>query len=292
VTTAFTLLESRSQLVPQAAAFAEWVQPDGGCAASFHRLRSGYLVRFPDLADFELSTDALSIDCYPAPRVSEGTCRTLYMNQVLPLALSSRGTLVLHASAVEMPSRNAAIFAGRSGSGKSTLAAAFAAAGCRFLSDDGSVVEEQGENCWTLPSHPSLRLWSDSESAIASPGSSPSTRGSAPAGLSKVRVEASDRMRFCRHPRLLSSIYFLGTADADSPRFERLPESLALIELVKNCFVLDPQERSVLEAQFDRLTRLVMKVPCFRLDYPRRFEALERLRRAIVEHCATWGKTA
>src|SRR5262249_29790093 len=151
VTTTFALLESRSQLTPQTAAFGEWVLPDGACVASFHRLSSGYLVRFPDLADFELSTDTFTIACYPAPCVSEAACRNLDMNQVLPLALSRRGFLVFHASAVEMPSGDAVIFAGRSGSGKSTLAAAFAAAGCRFLSDDGSSVEERGDRYWTLP---------------------------------------------------------------------------------------------------------------------------------------------
>ena len=292
MTTTFALFESRFQLAPQSAAIGEWVLPGGGCVASFHRLRSGYLVRFPDLADFELSADTFTIDCYPATCVSEATCRNLYMNQVLPLALSSRGSLVFHASAVEMPSGEAAIFAGRSGSGKSTLAAAFAAAGCRFLSDDGSVVEERGDSYWTLPSHPSVRLWTDSMTAIVGPASSLPTNPSAGAGPSKVRVDASARMAFCRHPRPLSCIYFLGEGGLDVPVFERLPESLAFIEFVKNSFVLDPQERSVLKAQFDRLTRLVRKVPCFRLDYPRRFEALERLRPAIVDHCARMGRTA
>jgi hypothetical protein len=292
VTTTFAVLESRFQVAPQAAAFREWVLPDGGCAASFHRLSSGYLVRFPDLADFELSADTFTIDCYPAPRVTEATCRNLYVNQVLPLALSSRGSLVFHASAVEMPSGEAAIFAGQSGSGKSTLAAAFAAAGSRFLSDDGSVVEERGDRYWTLPSHPSIRLWNDSMTTVVGPGSSASTSPSATAGASKARVEASARMAFCPDPRPLSCIYFLSDNGSGAPVIERLPESLAFIEFVKNSFVLDPRERSVLKGQFDRLTRLVENVPCFRLNYPRRFETLERLRSAIVEHSAQMGRTA
>jgi hypothetical protein len=290
--TTFALLESRFQLAPQAAAVGEWVLPDGGCVASFHRLSSGYLVRFPDLADFELSADTFTIDCYPVPRISEATCRNLYMNQVLPLALSRRGSLVFHGSAVEMPFEEAVIFAGQSGLGKSTLAAAFAVAGCRFLNDDGSVVEERGDRYWTLPSYPSIRLWSDSMTTVVDPGSSVPTSPFAAEGRSKSHVEAGARVVFCRDARPLACVYFLSDGGSDVPAFERLSESLAVIEFVKNSFVLDPRERSVLKAQFDRLTRLVKRVPCFRLDYPRRFEALERVRPAIVEHAARIRRTA
>jgi len=191
-----------------------------------------------------------------------------------------------------MPSGDAVIFAGRSGSGKSTLAAAFAAAGCRFLSDDGSSVDERGDSYWTLPGHSSIRLWNDSMTAIVGPGLSVATSPSGAAGPSKVRVEACAGMAFCRHARALSCIYFLSDNGSDIPVFERLPESKAFIEFVKNSFVLDPRERSVLKGQFDRLARLARKVPCFRLDYPRRFEALERVRTAIVEHSARMGRTA
>jgi hypothetical protein len=279
VTTTFTLLESRAQRVPQTAAFAEWLQPDGVTAASFYRAGAGYLVRFPALADFEIASDALAVRCRPVPSVSEATCRNLYLNQVLPLALSKRGKLVLHASGVELPSGEALIFAGRSRSGKSTLAAAFAASGCRFLSDDGSVVEENGDGYLIVPSHPSLRLWSDSETAVIgrqTPAKEP---------ISKSRVAAGARLAFCAQPRELSRIYFLGDAGCFVPRFKRLPASAALIELVRNCFLLDPEERSALASHFDRLTRLVVRVPCFRLDYARRFDALDTLLGGIAEHC-------
>jgi hypothetical protein len=279
VTTTFTLLESRFQQGPQTAAFAEWLQPDGVRSASFYRAGAGYLVRFPELADFEISSDALAIRCHPVPSVSEATCRNIYLNQVLPLALSKRGKLVFHASSVELPSGEALIFAGRSGSGKSTLAAAFAAAGGRFLSDDGSVVEENGDGYLALPSHPSLRLWSDSASAVIG------RRVPAKEPVSKSRIAAGARIAFCGQPRQLACICFLGDAGCVVPRFERPPASAALIELVRNCFLLDIEERSALASHFDRLTKLVLRVPCFRLHYARRFDALDGLVGGIVEHC-------
>jgi hypothetical protein len=281
---AFTLLDSRSQLAPHTVAFDEWLSPDGARAASFYRTDGGYLVRFPDLADFEISRDALAITCHPAPSVTEATCRNLYLNQVLPLALSKRGKLVIHASAVELPPDHAAIFAGRSGSGKSTLAAAFATAGYPFLSDDGLVVEEDGDGYRAVPSHPSIRLWNDSEAAVM--GAAPPTISTARAP-SKKRFDAQGPIVSCREPRPLSCVYFLGEADAAVPRFERLAASQALIEWVKNSFLLDPEERPLLASHFERLTHLVVRLPCFRLHYPRRFDALGSVRHAIAEQCCS-----
>jgi hypothetical protein len=67
----------------------------------FHRANGGYLLRFPELGDFQVSADGLTVTCFPAPRVSDATSEHLYLNQVLPLVLSKLGKLVFHASAVE-----------------------------------------------------------------------------------------------------------------------------------------------------------------------------------------------
>jgi hypothetical protein len=120
--------------------FHTWAFPDGTLWTEFHRADGGYLLRFPQLADFLVSADACTVTCIPVPEVPEGTARHLYLNQVLPLVLSKLGKLVFHASAVEIGS-HAVAFVGESGRGKSTLAASFAVSGCRFLTDDGLVVE-------------------------------------------------------------------------------------------------------------------------------------------------------
>src|SRR5574340_1151913 len=101
----------------------------------------------------------------PAPAGGEQTVEHLYLNQVLPLALSMQGKLVFHASAVEI-GEVAVAFMGESGKGKSTLAASFATHGYRFLTDDGLVIEAEDEGHRIVPSHPSLRLWQDSEGAL------------------------------------------------------------------------------------------------------------------------------
>ena len=138
--------------------FHQWIFPDDTPWLEFFRTETGYLLRFPELADFRVSMDGLKVTCSPAPDVSEETTRHLYLNQVLPLALSKLGKLVFHASAVEVGD-SAVAFVGESGRGKSTLAASFALNGFRFLTDDGMVVEANDDSYLSFPSHPSIRLW-------------------------------------------------------------------------------------------------------------------------------------
>jgi hypothetical protein len=274
--TAFTLLAPR----PQRAVgepFHQWSFPDGSPWARFHRAGGDYMVRFPDLADFTISADAADVRCVPAPAVSGETCRHLYLNQVLPLALSRRGNMVFHASAVELAG-TALAFVAESGRGKSTLAASFATAGCRFLADDGLVVRPAAAGYEALPSHPSIRLWEDSEAAlIADPA-----RAAPPVQYtSKGRFLADGAMAFCPEVRPLGAAFFLGPGSAVI-EIERLAGAQALVEWVRNSFMLDPREDAALAAQFEQLAALANRLPCFRLDYPRSFGALAEVRAAIA----------
>ncbi len=186
----FEIAAARPQ-APLPAPFHTWALPDGSPWTDFHRENGGYLLRFPDMADFQVSADAEHVTCHPVPGASDAVVQHLYLNQVLPLSLSKQGKLVFHASAVEVDG-GAIAFVGVSGRGKSTLAASFAIDGYRFLTDDGLVVEPAERGHVALPSHPSIRLWEDSESALIAPGTAigarraltrPS-RGSSPASSS------------------------------------------------------------------------------------------------------------
>ncbi|MDP2163238.1 MAG: hypothetical protein Q8K21_03295 [Hydrogenophaga sp.] len=97
--------------------FHEWRLPDGTSWTLFFRHASGYRLRFPGLADFDISTDGLVVQGHPVPGSSDDTLQHLYLNQVLPLALSRQGKLVFHAGAVETPA-GAIAFMGVSGRGK------------------------------------------------------------------------------------------------------------------------------------------------------------------------------
>lgn len=271
----------RTQTPLPAAPFHEWVFPDGVRWTQFHRTESGYLLRFPDLADYRISADGRTIVCHPAPGATDQTIVHLYEHQVLPLALSRLGKLVFHASAVEVDG-GAVVFVGGSGRGKSTLAASFATSGHRFLTDDGLVVEERGEGYQALPSQPSIRLWDDSQEALLHPG----TPVAPPVQYTpKACFLAGGDIAFCSEPRPLRRVYFLGEGDAQKIAIERLEASEALVDLVKHSFLLDIQARDLIASHFDQLSRLVAQRIYYRLDYPRRFDLLPLVREAIGRHC-------
>ena len=277
---AFDTGPARRQAALQSTMFHAWSLPDGTPWTRFHRTEEGYLLRFVDLADFCVSGDGLSVQCWPAPDVADASIRHLYLNQVLPLALSRQGILVFHASAVEIDAQ-AIAFMGESGRGKSTLAASFATHGFRFLTDDGLVVEAV-DDCWQVtPSHPSIRLWEDSEEALLEAGA----QMAPPVPFtSKGRFLAGDRIAFCEQPRRLRRVYFLGDGTRRETAFERLKPSEAMIELLRHSFLLDIEERQVLATHFDELSGLAAQPIYYRLDYPRHFENLAQVREAIVRH--------
>jgi hypothetical protein len=275
MTTTLHIEGARAQTPLASAAFHQWIFPDGARWAEFHRLGQQYLVRFSGLADFSVSRDGLTVHCWPASKIPNETVQNLYLNQVLPLALSRQGKLVLHAGAVEVGGRGLA-FAGASGQGKSTLTASFARSGFRFLTDDGLALTKVGNDWNIAPSHPSIRLWQDSEEALM------------PLQFtSKSRFLAGDEIVLCDQPRPLHRMYFLGDGNAAEPVFEPLKPGEALIQLVEHSFLLDVEERETLIAHFDELCSLVQSPVWYRLDYPRRFEDLPRVRQAILDHaCA------
>lgn len=276
----FTTAPAHQQQIVESACFHQWVLPRRSQLTHFYRTAHGYLLRFPDLGDYEVSHDGTEVICFPVPSVTEETSRHLFLNQVLPLALARQGMLVLHASAVEIGD-SAVAFIGASGMGKSTLAASFATNGFRFLTDDGLLLEPRQDACYVLPSHPSIRLWDDSQDALIGV----EVNIAPPVQFTrKVRFLAGESVAFCDQARPLRRIYFLGE-NFDSPlEFVSMSPALALIELVKHSFLLDIEMKDLLAAQFEKLSALVSQPLCYQLNFPRSFDSLAAIRQAIVEH--------
>ncbi|RVB80659.1 MULTISPECIES: hypothetical protein [unclassified Mesorhizobium] len=289
MTVDFQVADARPQMPLDATLFHQWVFPDGTLWTDFYRIGGAYLLRFPELADFQLSQDGGQIQAWPVQGVSGATIQHLYLNQVLPLALSKQGKLVLHGSAVEISGEGIA-FIGESGRGKSTLAASFATDGFRFLTDDGLLVEPCDGGFQIMPSHPSIRLWEDSEEALVGKDG---VRKAPPVQFtSKARFLAGDEIAFCGQPRRLRHVYFLGEGVQQEAVFEGMTGREALMELMKHSFLLEIEAHELLAAHFDELSSLAGQPIFYRLDYPRRFEDLPRVRQAIVKHAFKVGEQA
>jgi hypothetical protein len=276
---ALTLAAPRVQ-GPMPPPFHAWTQPDGSAWTEFHRVEGGYLLRFPRLADFAIAADGASVTCYPGPHVPEDTVQHLYQYQVLPLALSQQGKLVVHASAVEVDA-GAVAFVATTGSGKSTLAAHFAVNGFRFLTDDGLVLDPTSRHHVARPSHPSIRLWEDSTMALMS---ADAIAAPTLAYTSKSRFLASDQLPYCPDPLPLQRVYFLQERDAPQIAFRPLGAQEAMVEWMRHSFVLDVEEKPRLASHFARVGRLAREPIHFTLEFPRRFTALPQVRCAIVAH--------
>ena len=115
----------RRQVALETTPFHYYTFDDDTVWTEFHRVSGGYLLRFPDLADFEVSADGTDVVAHPAGDTDDATIEHLYINQLVPLALSRQGRPTFHASVV-MVRGGVIAFLGESGMGKSTLAASFA----------------------------------------------------------------------------------------------------------------------------------------------------------------------
>ena len=271
---------SRAQIGISSLPFNEWVLADGGVWTLFFRNGHDYLLRFPELADFEVSADGREVRSYPVPDILENTVEHLYLNQVLPLVMSRQGQLVFHASAVETVEGSIA-FMGVSGRGKSTLAASFAGSGFSFLTDDGLLLEKSERGYLVHPSHPSIRLWDDSRQALIH---QTATLAPPVQFTPKARILSDDALVFCDQARPLRRVYFLGDGSTSEVSIERMKRSEALIGLVNHSFLLDIEARDVIAKHFDELSQLVEMPIFYRLDYPRCYGNLPLVREAIIRH--------
>ena len=259
--------------------YHEWRVSTDDPHATFYRLADGHLLRFAGRADFFLTNNSELVSCRPSESANEESVHFLFTNQVVPLLHHRAGKVVLHGSAVTA-SGFAIGFAGPSGRGKSTLAAAFARVGYPFLTDDGLLIEREGDTFVAMPSFPQLRLWTDSNEAILGVQDARAL----PDGDEKRRVAATDEMPFGTQPAGLRAIYLLGPGEVESLVIEPLGLAAAFNALLQHSFILDIDNHARMRLQWEQVAVLAEKIPCFTLDYPRRYEQFPGVLEAILDH--------
>jgi hypothetical protein len=256
----------------------------------FGRHAGGYLLRFPHLSDFVVSSAGDRIDCHPFPRLPAATLRHLLLDQVLPLSLTLGGRVVLHASAVHVPGFGSVAFAGESGRGKSTLAAALASRGAQLVTDDTLVLEREGTGLVAIPGYPGVRLWADQLAG------SDRARARAVAHYTTKRRLRPGALTFRLRPSPLRAVFLLAPrAPGIAPAaFGRCSPRNRLMGLVRVAYVMDVEDRARLAELFDNLARIAAEVPVARLRVRDSLaavgcaaDAVQQVARAVPRPCTT-----
>jgi len=265
--------------------FHRYMFDDGTVWTEFYRSDKGYLLRFPELADFEVSADGTEVIAHPAAGTDEATVEHLYINQLVPLALSRQGRPAYHASVVTVPG-GAVAFLGKTGMGKSTLAASFALSEAAFLTDDALLVEETKDGCLAMPSHASLRLWDDSAAALIDERIA---KASAISYSSKARLLAGEALAYCEEPQTLLATYVLDRQGAKDVAIRELTGLDRYMAWLGNSFLLDIEDHALLSLHFEWTHRISGAVPTFALDYPRNYGMLPDVQDAVRLHVTSVG---
>jgi hypothetical protein len=266
--------------------FMSWTLPAGELWLQCAKDKHGYLLRFPEIADFCIDSEGREIICTPEPETPMETLGHLLLDQVLPLVLNLKGREALHATAILTP-LGVCAFTGPAGTGKSTLAASFLRAGYPVLSDDCLVLEEANGRIFAIPAYPGLRLWEDTLESLGE-----DHNPSLPVAhyTSKKRLVLDSPLSdFPKRSYPVVRIYSLVRSDVNDGNIsisgtiiERLSLRVGFMELIQTVFRLDINDRSMLVRQFCLLERIVSRVPVRRLHVPDTFSSLPAVREAIL----------
>jgi hypothetical protein len=264
----------------------DWHSNDGAVTLSIAKTSDGFLLRFPDLADFAIAADDGHIGVWPAAETNEETLHHLLLDQVLPRVIAHSGRLVLHAGAVQVDDR-AIAFIGETGSGKSTLTASFHTASYSLLSDDGLILTADDGCVLTMPTYPSLRLWPDAVSGVFTqpPALTPMAHYS-----TKQRIVVDDAATAVNQPLPLAALYMLAQeAGAGGVGITRLSARDACMAIIRNAFQLDPTDHTSASGLLAAAGNVAQRVPAFTLSYPRDFPSLPAVHAAILNQQALWA---
>lgn len=206
---------------------------------------------------------ATHIDAFtPASSTDEDTLSYL-TGPVLGFALSMRGVLALHASAVVLDGF-AVAFVGPSGAGKSTTAALLSLAGAKVLTEDLLALTgvEDGGQIAAHPGFASIRLWPDGASLLGL-----SSLPRVTANWNKLELPVSTASEGVP----LGLVYLLDVDSASRVKSVSapLPAATVLLELVASTYVSHLLRRSDSGKTLVRLGALALRVPVRRLTIAR-----------------------
>ncbi len=247
---------------------------------------AGSWFAFAGLALFRCQSDgsgAVDIKAEPVDGLPGETLRHLLLDEVIPIVLASRGSVVMHGAAVVLDQR-AVVLLGPSGHGKSTLAAAFGVAGHPVLADDCVVIDTDGGRRVVQPSYPSVRLGEEAASELFGAGAE--GRPFAHYAL-KHRYEAG--MTFATLPMPLGGIVTLRQrTEGDDPRVDvtELRGHAAGAAVLAGAKSMPLGRRKV--AAVDAMLTIASSVPVAEITIPDDLRALPE----VVDELLRWSAGA
>jgi hypothetical protein len=245
-----------------------------------------YLFVFPHNATFHITPDKL-VTCFLQQNSSMQMLRHLLLNQVIPRYLATMGRLILHASAVTLPSGQSVAFLGNSGFGKSTLVSSFHRNGAKLINDDCILIESGKNGVTVIGGLVGIRLFPDSVNAVFNESS----------GFTNYTPYNDKQQLFLKEqagteaspPQLLDAMFLLNDPiddPADHIQIETVTGTEAMMAMIHGAFSLDPSDKRTIANNFQNVGQAISEqLDTSRLHYPRVHNRLGDVRTAIIEWC-------
>lgn len=218
----------------------------------------------------------------PEAGVEERVLRLAILGGGIGLLLFQTGQFVLHASAVAVGA-HAVAFMGFSGSGKSTTAAALARHEHAVLTDDIVAVKFASDDARVMPGYSLLKLFPAVAEAL---GHDVQDMHELHPALPKRGHRAAGE--FSQNELPLAAIYILAEADVPAPVIEAVPDSQAIVELIRHAYAAPLLSASAmgpaLARYLEQCTRLLKGVQFFRLSRRLSLTQLDMLSGAVLTH--------
>jgi hypothetical protein len=240
-----------------------WRDNAGRVAAYSYGDGEHWVVDIPGLAAFRFAGEG-NVVVHPQPGARRCAIRDFYRRCVRPMVLQSRGTEVLHASAV---AANGGIvgLCGESESGKSTLAVALGLRGYAVWADDTVAFRVREDGIVAIPMGFSIRL--------RPPSASYFSLGQAESDM-VVRVDGFPRARGVRP---LAALCVLAPGpDLPGPRIHVAPlePAQAFVALLSHAFCLSLNDVRRKTGMLYHYLELACRVPAFQIRFRAGFDSI------------------
>ncbi|MGN6820490.1 MAG: hypothetical protein ACTHJR_17670 [Sphingomonas sp.] len=238
---------------------------------------TGWTIRYRDDVAIGCDSDGASVDCVCSDAAHVPILGEILSRRVLPRLALLHDRFPVHAASLARDDGAVLLF-GPSGAGKSTLTAAMAAAGWDIMSDDMSVLSGADDpHVWQTA--PGVSLWEPSRQGLTLSDAEVRPIGGYDG---KYWHAPARRARAERVP--VRALVFLSRAEPDAAmEWRRVAGPMALVLAASQMVRFDPADNDETTRTLDAFGRLVTRLPCYTLAYPRTFDALPGAIDAIAD---------